>query len=117
MTTGPLEKEEEKDEQAVGRTVMLAWHGLLKSPKAWALLALLLGGGGVYREFTREPKPVADAFTKDELQQIVRQEIKREVSPVRAGLEELAKATSAQVQVRVLSAMIRAERRATEGVQ
>ena len=114
MTTGPLEHDEERDEQAVGRTVMLAWHGLIKSPKAWALLAVLLGSGFGYREVTRDKQPDQDSFTKDELQAVIRQEIKREVSPVRAGIEELAKATSAQVQVRVLQAMIWAERRATE---
>lgn len=103
----PLDKDEEKDEQAVGHTVILA----LKSPKVLAFLGLLAFGG--WREYTRHDAPPVEAFTADEMRSIVR----KEIAPLRAGIEELAKAESAGVQVKVLQAMIRAERRQSDGVQ
>lgn len=48
-----------------------------------------------------------EAFTADEMRGILR----KEILPLRAGIEELAKATSLETQVRVLQAMSRAERR------
>lgn len=109
MAGSPLEKDDEdaKDERALGHVLGMA----VKSPKTWGLISALLLGGGTWREFTRNtPEPV-EAFSPAEMRQMM----KAEIAPLRAGIEELAKAESPKVQVAVLTAMMKAERRNAEG--
>lgn len=105
--TSPLEKDEEvKDEQAIGRVLLLAF----KHPRTWMVIAGLLGGVSILRETTRPDGENVDTFSPGEMRELMR----KEISPLRAGIEELAKAQSPRVQVAVLSAMLKAERRNAE---
>lgn len=105
----PLEKEEEevKTERALGRIGL----AIFKHPAVfWPLL-----GGAIASGWVREtPKSeVMDSFSTIEMRQILR----KEIAPLRAGIEALATAQSDRVQVRVLQAMLKAEKNNREVTQ
>lgn len=80
------------------------------------VLAFVLGGSLITLVITGVVKiPVGDAprveaFSAQEMRELLR----KEIAPLRAGIEELAKSQSLETQNRVLRAMMRAERRSEE---
>lgn len=107
MGGSPLDKddaEEVKRERAYGRVLL----DLVKHPAVfWPLLGGAIASGWV-RETSQAPEE--QYWEKAEIRQIMRSEI----APLRAGIEELAKAQSPRIQVSVLQAMLKAERRNAE---
>lgn len=70
----------------------------------WKDIALICGVMGIGVGYMRQPEPV-DSFSKQELRQVIR----AEVDPIRAGLEALAKTQKPETRIAVLEAMASAK--------
>lgn len=85
---------------------MVIAKGALRHPA----FIVALGTAGVWGWARSTPVEPVEAFTPQEMRELLR----KEISPLRAGIEELAKSQSLETQNKVLRAMMRAERRAEE---
>lgn len=90
--------EEEKTDKSLGHTVRYLFS-LLKDPKNLALVALL--GGLVYDKGGSLLGPKDEYWGKDEIREIIRQE----VQPLQAGFKAYVKTLPPRQQLVVLQAM------------
>jgi hypothetical protein len=106
MLGSPLEKDDEEAQAKNGLWALAKY--IFKHPATWPVIL----GAAAAAGWMRPTQPKADDvyWDKTELREIMRSEI----APVRAGMEELAKAQSPRVQVSVLQAMMKADRKNQE---
>jgi hypothetical protein len=92
--------DDEKDEKALGRTLLWA----LKHPMLWIPLLGGTAAWGWLRPTTPQPEDVF--WTKTELRQLMREEVR----PLEAGITALAERQDDRTQVAVLKAMAKARK-------
>lgn len=104
---GPLETEEIKDEQAIGRVFMaLVKHRIT--------LPIVLAGAGAWGWLRPAPAAKEVYWDKREIQDMIRGEIERGTAPLEAGIRALAEKSKPETRIAVLEAMARAGRRVKE---
>lgn len=101
----PKDDSAEQEGKKVGAFVRGFLEGAIKN---WKDIALILGVVGVGYGYVKPPE--VDSFTKQELRQVIR----AEVDPIRAGLEALAKTQKPETRIAVLEAMANAKEKYRE---